>query len=137
MGSIAGLRDAAPDGDHVRWTPGDERKRCVVDRDDWLGHRLDPGRAVVVVARERSAARARAADEIVGRAKGLIITGGLNVYPKEIEERIDAMDGVVESAVVGVPDMICAATMISSAPVRLMNAWTRAAALKRAEGSLD
>jgi len=42
--------------------------------------------------------------EIVGRAKDLIITGGLNVYPKEIEERIDAMDGVVESAVVGVPD---------------------------------
>jgi malonyl-CoA/methylmalonyl-CoA synthetase len=42
--------------------------------------------------------------EIVGRAKDLIITGGLNVYPKEIEERIDAMDGVLESAVVGVPD---------------------------------
>ncbi len=41
---------------------------------------------------------------IVGRAKDLIITGGLNVYPKEIEERIDAMPGVAESAVVGVPD---------------------------------
>ena len=41
--------------------------------------------------------------KIVGRAKDLIITGGLNVYPKEIEERIDAIDGVVESAVVGVP----------------------------------
>jgi malonyl-CoA/methylmalonyl-CoA synthetase len=41
---------------------------------------------------------------IVGREKDLIISGGLNVYPKEIEERIDAMDGVVESAVVGVPD---------------------------------
>ncbi len=41
---------------------------------------------------------------IVGRAKDLIITGGLNVYPKEIEERIDAMDGVAESAVIGVPD---------------------------------
>jgi malonyl-CoA/methylmalonyl-CoA synthetase len=41
---------------------------------------------------------------IVGRAKDLIITGGLNVYPKELEERIDAMPGVVESAVVGVPD---------------------------------
>jgi malonyl-CoA/methylmalonyl-CoA synthetase len=42
--------------------------------------------------------------QIVGRAKDLIITGGLNVYPKEIEERIDALDGVVESAVIGVPD---------------------------------
>ena len=41
---------------------------------------------------------------LVGRAKDLIITGGYNVYPKEIEEVLDAMDGVVESAVVGVPD---------------------------------
>ena len=41
---------------------------------------------------------------IVGRAKDLIITGGLNVYPKEIEERLDALEGVVESAVVGIPD---------------------------------
>ena len=32
---------------------------------------------------------------IVGRAKDLIITGGLNVYPKEIEEKIDALPGVV------------------------------------------
>ena len=41
---------------------------------------------------------------LVGRAKDLIITGGLNVYPKEIEERIDEMDGVEECAVVGIPD---------------------------------
>jgi len=41
---------------------------------------------------------------LVGRAKDLIITGGLNVYPKEIEERIDQMAGVEESAVVGMPD---------------------------------
>ena len=40
---------------------------------------------------------------IVGRSKDLIITGGLNVYPKEIEEMIDAIPGVFESAVVGVP----------------------------------
>jgi len=38
---------------------------------------------------------------IVGRSKDLIITGGLNVYPKEIEEIIDAMPGVIESAVIG------------------------------------
>jgi malonyl-CoA/methylmalonyl-CoA synthetase len=41
---------------------------------------------------------------LVGRAKDLIITGGLNVYPLEIEERIDALPGVVESAVIGLPD---------------------------------
>jgi malonyl-CoA/methylmalonyl-CoA synthetase len=41
---------------------------------------------------------------IVGREKDMIISGGLNVYPKEIEERIDAMPGVEESAVVGTPD---------------------------------
>ena len=41
---------------------------------------------------------------IVGRAKDLIITGGLNVYPKEIEQRIDALPGVAESAVIGVSD---------------------------------
>lgn len=41
---------------------------------------------------------------IVGRAKDLIITGGYNVYPKEIELLIDAVEGVVESAVIGVPD---------------------------------
>ena len=40
---------------------------------------------------------------ISGRSKDLIITGGLNVYPKEIEEMIDAMPGVRESAIVGIP----------------------------------
>ena len=38
---------------------------------------------------------------ISGRAKDLIITGGFNVYPKEIEEVIDALPGVIESAVIG------------------------------------
>ncbi|HUN94612.1 MAG TPA: malonyl-CoA synthase [Bradyrhizobium sp.] len=40
---------------------------------------------------------------IVGRGKDLVISGGFNVYPKEIESEIDAMPGVVESAVIGVP----------------------------------
>ena len=45
--------------------------------------------------------------QIVGRGKDLIISGGFNIYPKEIETEIDALDGVVESAVIGVahPDM--------------------------------
>ncbi|MDG9970677.1 malonyl-CoA synthase [Achromobacter mucicolens] len=40
---------------------------------------------------------------IVGRSKDLIISGGYNVYPKEIETLIDDMPGVSESAVIGVP----------------------------------
>ena len=40
---------------------------------------------------------------IVGRAKDLIITGGYNVYPKEVELALDAVPGVVESAVIGLP----------------------------------
>jgi malonyl-CoA/methylmalonyl-CoA synthetase len=40
---------------------------------------------------------------IVGRSKDLIITGGYNVYPKEIELVIDKMAGVAESAVIGLP----------------------------------
>ena len=40
---------------------------------------------------------------IVGRGKDLIITGGFNVYPKEVEEAIDALPGVLESAVIGLP----------------------------------
>jgi len=40
---------------------------------------------------------------IVGRSRDLIITGGYNVYPKEIELALDELPGVRESAVVGVP----------------------------------
>ena len=40
---------------------------------------------------------------IVGRSKDLIISGGFNVYPKEVEIEIDALPGITESAVVGLP----------------------------------
>jgi len=40
---------------------------------------------------------------IVGRAKDLVISGGYNVYPKEVESELDAVEGVLESAVFGVP----------------------------------
>ncbi len=40
---------------------------------------------------------------IVGRAKDLVITGGYNVYPKEVERLLDDMAEVAESAVIGVP----------------------------------
>ncbi|MDN5569426.1 MAG: AMP-binding protein, partial [Paracoccus sp. (in: a-proteobacteria)] len=40
---------------------------------------------------------------IVGRDKDLVISGGYNIYPKEVEEAIDALPGVLESAVIGLP----------------------------------
>lgn len=40
---------------------------------------------------------------IVGRGKDLVISGGYNIYPKEVETEIDQMAGVVETAVIGVP----------------------------------
>jgi malonyl-CoA/methylmalonyl-CoA synthetase len=40
---------------------------------------------------------------IVGRAKDLIISGGYNIYPKEIEVELNDLDGIEESAVIGVP----------------------------------
>ncbi|MEO0918977.1 MAG: AMP-binding protein, partial [Pseudomonadota bacterium] len=40
---------------------------------------------------------------IVGRGKDLIIAGGYNIYPKEVEQVLDAQPGVLESAVIGVP----------------------------------
>ncbi len=51
---------------------------------------------------------------IVGRGKDLVITGGYNVYPIEVEAEIDALPGVVESAVIGVahPDLGEAVTAI-------------------------
>ena len=39
---------------------------------------------------------------IVGRAKDLVISGGYNVYPKEVESELDAVPGILESAVFGV-----------------------------------
>jgi malonyl-CoA/methylmalonyl-CoA synthetase len=51
---------------------------------------------------------------IVGRSKDLIITGGFNVYPKEVEIEIDSIPGVVESAVIGLahPDFGEAVTAV-------------------------
>ena len=40
---------------------------------------------------------------IVGRGKDLVISGGFNVYPKEVESVIDELPGVQECAVIGVP----------------------------------
>ncbi len=51
---------------------------------------------------------------IVGRGKDLIITGGFNVYPREVEDAIDALPGIIESAVIGLqhPDFGEAVTAV-------------------------
>jgi malonyl-CoA/methylmalonyl-CoA synthetase len=40
---------------------------------------------------------------LVGRAKDVIISGGLNVYPREVEQALDSIEGIAEAAVIGVP----------------------------------
>jgi len=58
---------------------------------------------------------------IVGRSKDLIISGGYNIYPKELELLLDAMEGIVESAVIGLPhkdfgEAVCA-VLVCSQPI--------------------
>jgi malonyl-CoA/methylmalonyl-CoA synthetase len=67
---------------------------------------------------------------IVGRGKDLIITGGYNVYPKEVESELDALPGVVESAVIGLshPDYGEAVTAVAVVSPREAP-WTEAEVL--------
>jgi malonyl-CoA/methylmalonyl-CoA synthetase len=73
---------------------------------------------------------------IVGRGKDLVITGGYNVYPKEIETEIDAIPGVIESAVIGLPhaDFGEGVTAVVSVPAG--SSLTEAAVLATLEGRL-
>ena len=67
---------------------------------------------------------------IVGRAKDLIISGGFNVYPIEIETEINALPGVSESAVIGVPHPDFGEAVVAViAPTTAANAPTEAAIL--------
>jgi malonyl-CoA/methylmalonyl-CoA synthetase len=75
----------------------------------------------------------------MGRSKDLIITGGYNIYPKEIEGIIDAIDGVAETAVIGAlhPDMgegVVAVMVAENAPIEdviIKNALVSVANFKR------
>ena len=73
---------------------------------------------------------------IVGRAKDLIITGGLNVYPKDIEERIDILPGVVESAVIGVPDADFGETVVAIIVAKANGALTESGVIAALKGEI-
>ncbi len=73
---------------------------------------------------------------IVGRAKDLIISGGYNVYPKEVESEIDALPGVVESAVIGVPHPDFGEGVTAVVVARPGEAPDERSVIKALEGSL-
>jgi acyl-CoA synthetase (AMP-forming)/AMP-acid ligase II len=69
-----------------------EATAAAIDRDGWL-HTGDAGRL-----------DAAGYLTITGRLKDMYICGGFNVYPAEVEQVLARLDGVAESAVIGVPD---------------------------------
>jgi malonyl-CoA/methylmalonyl-CoA synthetase len=76
---------------------------------------------------------------IVGRSRDMVISGGLNVYPKEIELLIDVLPGVRESAVIGLPDadfgeVVVAVVVPANAGAELCAEDIRAAVRARAAG---
>jgi malonyl-CoA/methylmalonyl-CoA synthetase len=73
---------------------------------------------------------------LIGRARDLIISGGLNVYPKEIEIELDALPGAVESAVVGVPHPDFGEAVIAAVAVAPGAGLTEEAALQALQGRL-
>src|ERR1700755_524848 len=73
---------------------------------------------------------------IVGRGKDLVISGGFHVYPKEIESEIDAMPGVIESAVIGVPHADFGEGVTAVVVCNKGAAVTEASVLKGLEGRL-
>src|SRR5438552_4640948 len=73
---------------------------------------------------------------IVGRGKDLVISGGFNVYPKEIESEIDAMPGVIESAVIGVPHADFGEGVTAVVVCNKGAALTEASVLKALDGRL-
>jgi len=75
---------------------------------------------------------------IVGRSKELIISGGFNVFPREVEDVIRGCPGVVDAAVVGVPDadwgeLVVAFVVADGVTDEALSAWAgdRLVAYKR------
>jgi len=73
---------------------------------------------------------------IVGRGKDLIITGGLNVYPKEVENVLDRLEGVGESAVFGIPHPDFGEAVVAAVTPAADDPPEEAAILAQARGRL-
>ena len=73
---------------------------------------------------------------LVGRSKDLIISGGYNVYPKEIESYLDELPGVVESAVIGLPHPDFGEAVTAVVVTRATDAFDDAAALAALKGRI-
>ena len=73
---------------------------------------------------------------IVGRAKDLVISGGFNVYPKEVETELDAIEGVLESAVFGAPHADFGEAVTAAVVARPGAALTESAILSALGGRL-
>jgi malonyl-CoA/methylmalonyl-CoA synthetase len=73
---------------------------------------------------------------LVGRSKDLIISGGYNVYPKEIEGYIDEMPGVIESAVIGLPHPDFGEAVTAVVVTRKPAAFDTAAVLSALKGRI-
>ncbi|TWG80268.1 malonyl-CoA/methylmalonyl-CoA synthetase [Cupriavidus gilardii J11] len=102
VGEIGGVEVKGPNVFQGYWRMPEKTKEEFT-ADGWFktGDMGRFGGAIVSMSGER-----KVPDDyltIVGRSKDLIISGGYNVYPKEIESFIDEMPGVEESAVIGVP----------------------------------
>lgn len=101
------VRLRAPDGGHV--DPGGVGVLEIRGPNVFQGYWRQPERTAETfrdgwfitgdLAREDADGRI----SIVGRHKDLIISGGLNIYPREVEFEIDQLPGIQESAVIGVP----------------------------------
>jgi malonyl-CoA/methylmalonyl-CoA synthetase len=73
---------------------------------------------------------------IVGRGKDLVISGGYNVYPKEVETEIDGLHGIDESAVIGVPHPDFGEGVTAICTLKPGAALDEAAVLKQLSGRL-
>jgi fatty-acyl-CoA synthase len=105
------VRTVDPDATELVDVPPGEVGELILNGPDvMLGYWQNPEAtaAALVDGWLRTGDLARIDDEgyvyIVDRSKDMLISGGLNVYPAEVEAVLTALDGVVECAVIGVPD---------------------------------